>query len=210
MEDDVDIKYYLSDETVRKFVPNKNFITPTLSDGMGINGGGIGSNNAPKIMDVGYIKKSENGTKHQSNTVLDENYLMRTLAASDYKSPQLIVIKSGDKRVIELPCIGASRGRNPENPTSRVSGLPTEQRLEINTKGVSNTLTTVQKDNYVLESNLRIRKLTPRECFRLMGVSEEDIDKIQAAGISETQQYKMAGNSIVVPVLEGIFRELFL
>ena len=43
-----------------------------------------------------------------------------------------------------------------------------------------------------------------------MGVSEEDIDKIQAAGISETQQYKMAGNSIVVPVLEGIFRELFL
>ena len=210
LEDDVDIKYYLSDETVRKFVPNKNFITPTLSDGMGINGGGIGSNNAPKIMDVGYIKKSENGTKHQSNTVLDENYLMRTLTASDYKSPQLIVIKSGDKRVIELPCIGASRGRNPENPTSRVSGLPTEQRLEINTKGVSNTLTTVQKDNYVLESNLRIRKLTPRECFRLMGVSEEDIDKIQATGISETQQYKMAGNSIVVPVLEGIFRELFL
>lgn len=58
--------------------------------------------------------------------------------------------------------------------------------------------------------DLKIRKLTPRECFRLMGVSEEDIDKIQAAGISETQQYKMAGNSIVVPVLEGIFRELFL
>lgn len=86
----------------------------------------------------------------------------------------------------------------------------------------------------------RIRKLTSRECFRLMGVSDADIDKIQAypfhllidhpsyskeeilAGmtekekrekmkerISESQQYKMAGNSIVVQVLEGIFTQLF-
>ena len=55
----------------------------------------------------------------------------------------------------------------------------------------------------------RIRKLTPRECFRLMKVSDEDIDKIKAAGISDTQQYKMAGNSIVVSVLEGIFTQMF-
>lgn len=55
----------------------------------------------------------------------------------------------------------------------------------------------------------RIRKLTPRECFRLMDVRESDIDKIQAAGISESQQYKMAGNSIVVSCMEGIFRNLF-
>lgn len=58
--------------------------------------------------------------------------------------------------------------------------------------------------------NYRIRKLTPRECFRLMGLREDDIDKIQQAGISNTQQYKMAGNSIVVNVLEGIFRNLFV
>ena len=55
----------------------------------------------------------------------------------------------------------------------------------------------------------RIRKLTPRECFRLMGVSDPDVDKIRDAGISESQQYKMAGNSIVVQVLEGIFTQLF-
>ena len=55
----------------------------------------------------------------------------------------------------------------------------------------------------------RIRKLTPRECFRLMGMRDDDIDKIRAAGISNTQQYKMAGNSIVVNVLEAIFGELF-
>lgn len=56
----------------------------------------------------------------------------------------------------------------------------------------------------------RIRKLTPRECFRLMGVSDADIDKIQATGISKSQQYKMAGNSIVVNCLTAIFRQLFI
>ena len=55
----------------------------------------------------------------------------------------------------------------------------------------------------------KIRKLTSRECLRLMGVSDDDIDKIKAANISETQQYKMAGNSIVVPVLEAIFTQMF-
>lgn len=57
----------------------------------------------------------------------------------------------------------------------------------------------------------RIRKLTPRECFRLMGVRDDDIDKISSAGISESQQYKLAGNSIVVDVLfHGIYENLFL
>ena len=55
----------------------------------------------------------------------------------------------------------------------------------------------------------RIRKLTPKECFRLMGVTDSDVDKIRDAGISESQQYKMAGNSIVVQVLEGIFTQMF-
>ena len=56
----------------------------------------------------------------------------------------------------------------------------------------------------------RIRKLTPRECFRLMGVSDADIDKIQASGISNSSQYKLAGNSIVVDVLFHIFRKAFI
>ena len=56
----------------------------------------------------------------------------------------------------------------------------------------------------------RIRKLTPRECFRLMGVDDKDIDKMQAAGISQSGQYKLAGNSIVVDVLYHIFRKMFI
>ena len=62
----------------------------------------------------------------------------------------------------------------------------------------------------VWEQGFRIRKLTPREVFRLMDVDDADIDKIQAAGISRSQQYKLAGNSIVTNVLFHIFRELFV
>ena len=67
------------------------------------------------------------------------------------------------------------------------------------------------------EGGYRIRKLTPRECFRLMGVSESDIDKIQnyvdpdtGKPISNSQQYKMAGNSIVVDNIYHIFRTMFV
>ena len=60
------------------------------------------------------------------------------------------------------------------------------------------------------ECSYRIRKLTERECFRLMDVSEEYIDRIQAAGISRSQQYKMAGNSIVVSCMYHIWRKLWI
>ena len=56
----------------------------------------------------------------------------------------------------------------------------------------------------------RIRKLTPRECFRLMDVDDADIDKIQASGISNSAQYKLAGNSIVENVLFHLFRKMFI
>ena len=62
----------------------------------------------------------------------------------------------------------------------------------------------------VLERQYRIRKLTPRECFRLMDVSEPDIDKLLNAGISNSQLYKLAGNSIVVACLYHIFRKMFI
>lgn len=54
---------------------------------------------------------------------------------------------------------------------------------------------------------VRIRKLTPRECWRLMGFTDEDFDKAKEVN-SDSQLYKQAGNSIVVQVLENIFREM--
>lgn len=62
----------------------------------------------------------------------------------------------------------------------------------------------------VLVVVMRIRKLSPRECGRLMNVDDKDIDKIEACGISKSAQYKMYGNSIVVNVLYHIFRKLFI
>ena len=56
--------------------------------------------------------------------------------------------------------------------------------------------------------NRRVRKLTPRECWKLMGFDAADFDKAKAAGVSDTQLYKQAGNSIVVPVLEAIFGQM--
>ena len=57
-------------------------------------------------------------------------------------------------------------------------------------------------------STLRIRKLTPKECFRLMGFDDSDFEKASSVN-SNTQLYKQAGNSIGVPVLEHIMTALF-
>ena len=103
--------------------------------------------------------------------------------------------------------IVASRGRNPQNPSDRTPGNYVEQRLEPNSEGICNTLTSVQKDNLVLETNYRIRKLTPKECWRLMGFTDEDFHKAEQVN-SNTQLYKQAGNSIVVKVLEAIFKQM--
>ena len=167
-----------------------------------------------------------------------------------------------EPKILESQIV-AMRGRNPDNPSDTSVGSPTEQRLEANTQGtsncltsvqkdnlvmkssvltpkrteygkairkayengevqesrhnmteleprtdgVSNTLTTVQKDNLVIEPQYRIRKLTPRECGRLMGVSDEDISKMAAVN-SNTQMYKQFGNSIVVDVMWAMFKNL--
>lgn len=120
-------------------------------------------------------------------------------------SPTLNTMGGGGRQ----PKIVAMRGRNPENPSDRTSGVNTEQRLEVNQNGTSNTITTVQKDNPVMEDEapLRIRRLTPRECWRLMGRTDEDFDKAASVN-SDTQLYKQAGNSIVVDVLVAIFAQL--
>ena len=60
------------------------------------------------------------------------------------------------------------------------------------------------------EKDFRVRKLTPLECWRLMGCSDEDFEKAKGSGISNTQLYRQAGNAIVVNVLEAIFSQLVL
>lgn len=91
---------------------------------------------------------------------------------------------------------------------SKVDGRqPSLEHRIYSTEGLMPTITT--SFMYSVQDNGDVRKLTPRECFRLMDVDDNIIDKIQAAGISNSQQYKLAGNSIVVACLEKILEQLF-
>jgi DNA (cytosine-5)-methyltransferase 1 len=62
----------------------------------------------------------------------------------------------------------------------------------------------------VFSNQMKIRKLTPVECWRLMGFKDEDFFKAQAIGLSNTKLYERAGRGIVVPMLESIFRNMML
>lgn len=126
----------------------------------------------------------------------------------DYISPTITAMGGGHQEVkIAEPRIGAICGRNPDDPSDRRGGIPAQQRLEIGAEEASNTITTVQKDNMVVEPGIRVRKLTPRECWRLMGFTDEDYDKASQV-VSKSQLYRQAGNSIVVNVLMAIFKEM--
>lgn len=84
-------------------------------------------------------------------------------------------------------------------------------KLNQTETGISPTLDTMQGGNRqpFINFKTRIRKLTPKECWRLMGFDDEDFEKAAKVN-SNTQLYKQAGNSIVVNVLEAILKELLL
>lgn len=272
LEPYVDHNYYLSEDKVEKFVDalNKKIENQDIS----------------YCIDANYWKGTTPQqflNKNRRQLVKEVSNTIRCSGGSlDYKH-------TGD--IVAEPLCAASRGRNPENPSDRTAGSPTEQRLEINYSSCTNTLTSVQKDNYVVEPKViqvgnivntgnwdnpqrgriyspdgcspalntmqggglepkileegvrlnplsrklefngfkencpslratdykcphcysdgyRIRKLTPRECWRLMGVKDEQFNRLH--GISNSQLYKLAGNSIVVDVLEAVFRNLLM
>lgn len=121
--------------------------------------------------------------------------------------------------VVEKRCM--TQQRTEKAKELRRQGIETFANREFAERkdGLSGTITTVEKDNYIKESmkdeqrivkRTRIRKLTERELFRLMDVDEADIDTLLSAGISNTQLAKMAGNSIVVACLYHIFKSLLI
>lgn len=96
----------------------------------------------------------------------------------------------------------------------RIHGLDSYfQTLGAAERGTNNILVENEKQltrqGIKRTTDYRVRKLTPKECWRLMGFYDEDFEKAKATGVSNAQLVKQAGNSIVVPVLEGIFLELF-
>ena len=112
----------------------------------------------------------------------------------------------GEEIGITIDADGNLRPHRMDKAKSGVSEYQTEKDTSV-----ASTLISARPNNVYGEStDYRIRKLTPRECLRLMDVDDSDIDKLMAAGISNTQLYKMAGNSIVVNVLYHIFRKMFV
>lgn len=211
LEDQADEKYYLSPEIQNKIsnwkayqrpfenVLGENSTSPTITargagehhSGMVLVGEGLKEKTNLESDKIICEQRSDEGLRFFKDNICGT---LRTIDAC------------GDKRVIEN---GAIRGRYNENGKI-------EQQLELRNDGVTNTLTTVEKDNVIVKnvsfnnkSEIRIRKLTPLECWRLMGFRDEAFYKAQELGISDSQLYKQAGNSIVVNCLYYIFKNLF-
>lgn len=240
LEHQVDEKYYLSDKMM-DYLHNRsaNFNNGKINykgendTASCITKSSSSIDISDNIIKVGNTNPSGNG---MNGNIFDANGICPTLSTN----------KGEGIKVKQNVMMGAIRGRNPENPKSRVISLPTEQRLELNMNGTSNALTTVQKDNVVVYGNLKggkwdktheqngrvydvngigatvqtmgggnqqpkihkdysIRRLTPRECFRLM-----DFPDAFKMPCSNSQMYKQAGNSIVVSVLAKIIQNLTL
>ncbi|MTD42479.1 DNA (cytosine-5-)-methyltransferase [Erwinia sp. CPCC 100877] len=186
LEDEVEDKYYLSDEIQNRFKFSANFTNDIKV---------VGSTNPSKKIQQRCVVYSDNG-------------ISGALTATDYKQPKTILIKNnteiGYLEATDGDCIDLGY---PDSKTRRGRVQPQ----------MSHTLTTASNLG-VLElpaiaasrgalSGYRIRKLTPRECWRLMGFDDADFYKAQSV-CSNSQLYKQAGNSIVKDVLMAIFEQL--
>ena len=125
------------------------------------------------------------------------------LRATDYKCPKYVWYKSNETNMNE---------DKKTKVAMTLDGTYEHSNRVYDVDALAPTILTGVGGNRpkIVEPAFRIRELTPRECFRLMDVDDKDIDTIQAAGISDRQQYKLAGNSIVVNVLTEIFRKLLV
>lgn len=267
LEDNVDDKFYIKTPKAEALIKSllDRGILPAIDENEICVDGTV---NEPNIKEIANCIKAryDNGISNlksdgilvieginQLGNIMNENGFNNPQCGRVYDingcSPTLNTCTGGNhepKIVVEDKIIVAMRGRNPDNPSDRTTGSPTEQRLEPNSQGICNTLTTVGKDNLVLENivigglqehqsikndgvcttltsamgaggghipmvlkQYRIRKLTPRECGRLMGVSDIDIGKMMTVN-SNYQLYKQFGNSIVVDMMYYCFKNLFI
>ena len=184
LEDEVDDKYYRKD--TKDF-----FIRHSLEQEAKGNGFRF-SPHIKKNAEIAATITTKAGSRMDDNYVLD----------IDYPGASFNFEKKNMDKVVKLIKIGNIYGDH--HGTGYAGNV-------WDTNGLCPTLMTMQGGGRqpMIINNLRIRKLTPKECFRLMGFDDNDVDKCSNVGMSNTQLYKQAGNSIVVNVLQAIFRELF-
>lgn len=250
LEDEVDRKYYLSDEQMKnikyKFTDSdmllggmqahqsikKDGICTTLTSAMGCGGGYVPL--ISKCIQVGEldikgldcIKRvySDEGISPTLTDMQGGNRQPKIMIKNATKKGY-IEAQDGDSVNLAYPDSETRRGRvgNQVSQTLQCTdnmGVVTsaamrgrydtdgnvKQNIELSDEEIAHAITTVQKDSMIKE-NMAIRKLTPKECWRLMGFDDKDFEKAAQVN-SNTQLYKQAGNSIVVNVLEAIFKEL--
>lgn len=204
LEDEVDEKYYLSDEMVNKIkvsnfvqertrIQKKEYCDTLLARDY----------KDPKCVEVKrkYGIFDNEKSRHQAGSVYDENGLAPTLDTMQggWRQP-CIEIKEATK-------LGYKEAYNGDG--INISSRMKYQRGNVQKESIQTLTTSGGTDRGVVLSDLRIRKLTPKECWRLMGFDDEDFEKASKSN-STTQLYKQAGNSIVVNVLEAVFTNLLL
>lgn len=181
----------------------------------------------PKPIKAGFFKYPNSDKAHQSNTFYHSEGVSPTLDTCTGGNRQVKVLvepvivedfyKNRDERIYEgtAPTLRGERSGlkvaepvclNSKGGRAGVEGLqPSLQDRVYDSEAISTAVTTSFMPSFT--QGLRIRKLTPKECFRLMGFTDEDFAKVEAVN-SDTQLYKQAGNSIVVDVLVHIFAKL--
>lgn len=190
LEGKVDEKFYLSEEKVQKFLSNFNQLDLLVTTGNSDIYEGVDESN--NVKQIGNIVNAGNWSNPQRGRIY----------SVEGCSPALNTCSGGGLEPKIVTGLVSNKGESFEKETAIANTL-----LARDYKGFGN-----QPMNAVLNIQnavIRIRKLTPRECFRLMGFSDQDFDAAKNAGISNSQLYKQAGNSIVVDVLYYIYVELY-
>tara|TARA_R110001592_G_scaffold361495_1_gene672284 strand:- start:34 stop:1107 length:1074 start_codon:yes stop_codon:yes gene_type:complete len=109
----------------------------------------------------------------------------------------------------DTPCFKVKSGALRPHPRDyNKKGIPRAERIETRQDDLSNCITTDYKDSLI--KGKRIRRLTPLECFRLQGFPDSFHKKCVDAGLSDTQLYKQAGNSMTVDVMAYLIKEILI
>ena len=183
-------------------VYDPNGISPTLTDMS------KGGSKQPFVLvnegtKKGYVEAMDGDSLNISypNNITKRGRVGKKVSNTILTSPNIAVLENTDK-VIDINKY--KQMYNPYNNKEIKDIAPTQTTTCGCTTSSSTVL--ISEDG---ETCMKIRKLTPLECWRLMGFDDEDYYKAKSVGISDTQLYRQAGNSIVVNVLEFIFAELF-
>lgn len=157
-----------------------------------------GGQREPKIVQIGNINPSGKGL---NGNVFASDGLAPTITTNKGEGSKVLIPQATKQGYIECEVGGVADLSYPNSKTRR-------GRVQENGT-ISPTITATETGICKIESLIRIRKLTPKECFRLMGFSDQNFDAAKNVGISNSQLYKQAGNSIVVDVLYYIYVELY-